>query len=298
MKTKGVLYGSFAAVLWGTVFVFGRLVLKNGEIHPVVLAFFRFVFASFFLLTILALQGKIKKVALIKDDFFRFFLLGLTGIYGMSIFIFSSLKRTLATNSSVLMNSNPIFVLLFASLFLKEKLTFLKFSGVAIGFLGCYFIVNNGFSNFSVFRNEYLSGNFLALLAAVCWALYTALGKEPSRKYGALITTLNALLIGTILLFLTILILKIPFHFTARAFLVGVYLGLIPAGLGYVFWFRGLKYVKAGSLAPLQYLAPVVTMIIACFWLKERITLAVIVGAVLIFLGFFLPLIKERKCLN
>ncbi|MCM8818519.1 MAG: DMT family transporter, partial [Candidatus Omnitrophica bacterium] len=113
------IYAVISVFTWGTVFVVSRSVISKDIIHPLVLAFWRFFWTWVFLLFFIKFNFK-NVFKIFKNDFLIFLLLAISGIYLMSTFIFISLKTVSASISSILMNSNPIFVFLISTLFLKE----------------------------------------------------------------------------------------------------------------------------------------------------------------------------------
>ncbi|MCM8806838.1 MAG: DMT family transporter [Candidatus Omnitrophica bacterium] len=270
---------------WSTVFIISRFVMKEEIMHPFVLAFWRFFWASLFLLFFIKFNFK-KILKILKEDFWIFFFLALTGIYLMSTFIFISLRTIDATISSILMNSNPIFVLLISILFLKEKISLVKFLGIIIGFLGCSIVIK-GDLNIFFWGNKDL--NLFSIFAAICWAIYTVLGEEPTKKYGAIETTFIASFLGSIFLFLTVIIFKLNIiEKKILGFLSGLYLGIIPTGIGFTLWFKALNNLKPSSLASFQYLTPIFTLILSFLFLKEKITFSTILGMILIFFSIFM----------
>ncbi|MCX5642663.1 MAG: EamA family transporter [Candidatus Omnitrophica bacterium] len=286
---SGIIAGIIAAVSWGTVFVFGQIGVREGACHPIMISLIRFLSASFFLLAASLLSGI--KIRIKKRDVPTFLLLGISGIFGMNILVFSSLKYTAATSTSILMNSNPIIITLLAGFILKEKSSRREILAILIGFLGCYLTISQGrFSGISY------GGNLLALGASFCWALYTIIAKKTGviARYGAVIATFWPAVFGSILLFFTLLLLKIPFATTKTGWLVGIYLGLIPAGLGFTLWFFAVQRLKVVAAGVLQFLAPLTTGIIAVWWLKERISGYTIFGGILILAGAMLPFVKNH----
>ena len=124
MNKKAVFAGVTAAISWGTVFVFGQMAVQTG-FHPVLVSFFRFVSASLFLFIY---QRLIKvKFFLDRKNIPDFFLLGLTGITGMNLFIFYSLQLTDSTITSLLMNANGFFIGILGFFLLKEKMMMMRF---------------------------------------------------------------------------------------------------------------------------------------------------------------------------
>ncbi|MFN4227657.1 MAG: DMT family transporter [Candidatus Ratteibacteria bacterium] len=136
--------------------------------------------------------------------------------------------------------------------------------------------------------------NIYALLAAVSWAIYTIIGQEPTKKYGAIETTFIASFIGTIFLFLTVKLMNLNLlGKNLYGFLSGIYLGIFPTGIGFTLWFLALNYLKPFYLAPFQYLTPIITYTLSIFILKENVSSIVFVGMFLIFFSLFL--IQKKK---
>lgn len=289
---SGYIYALISVFTWGTVFVISRFVIYKGIIEPFALAFWRFFWASIFLLFFLKFDFK-KIIKILKSDFLTFFFLSLSGIYLMSTFIFISLKNTPASISSILMNSNPIFVFLISVIFLKERASIIKLIGIIAGFIGCSFVIKGDFYIFS-FKSIPLSSIY-SIFSAIAWAIYTVCGEKPTKKYGAIETTFIASSIGCIFLFLTCLLLKLNIlgeKFTG--FLSGIYLGIIPTGIGFTLWFKALNYIKPSSLAPFQYLTPLITLFLSILLLKEKTSSVTITGMFLIFISIFLTQFNKK----
>ncbi|MFH0796224.1 MAG: EamA family transporter [Candidatus Omnitrophota bacterium] len=286
MNSAGFLAGLISAISWGTVFIFAQIAVNRGA-HPVLLSFIRFLVASLVLGLVIILGGT--KLRVKKKDWLYFFILGLVGIFGMSTFVFYSLKYTSATSSSILMNANPIFMGLLAFLILREKILFREVLGIILGFIGCWMVV----ARFGGVPLN-LKGNLLAITGALFWAFYSLLGKKFGLidRYGATVSTFLAISSGTILLFLFLLFSRIPLAQGKDAWLIGTYLGIVPTAVGFSLWFYALKNLKTIFCGALQFLAPLTTGLISVFWLKESISLSLVIGGVLIaagILSFFPP---------
>jgi len=227
-----------------------------------------------------------------KSDIFSFFTLGLTGIFLMNIFIFYSVKFTTSTSGSVLMNSNSFFIGIFSYLFLKEKIKINEITGIILGFIGCYLIITEGkFSSDISF-----SGNLFALFAAISWAFYSVWSKRCGviKKYGAVLSTFWASVFGTILLFLSLIVFQLPFSGGKAGVITGIYLGIVPAGIGFTLWFYAINKIKTIIAGILQFIAPLTTGIIAVIWFGEKISFFIYVGGFLTILGVLIS-IKSVK---
>ena len=286
---KGIIAGIISAITWGTVFISGQFAVKKGT-HPVLLSFIRFLSASVFLFVYLSFKKV--KLRIDKSDIFSFFILGLTGIFLMNIFIFYSVKFTTSTSASVLMNSNSFFIGILAFFLLKEKIRVNEILGVLIGFLGCFFIITSGKISF----NSSLIGNLLALFAAISWAFYSVWGKKCGviKKYGAVLSTFWASVFGTILLFLSLIVFQLPFSGGKAGVITGIYLGIVPAGIGFTLWFYAINKIKTIIAGILQFIAPLITGIIAVIWFGEKISFFIYLGGFLTALGVLIS-IKSVK---
>jgi len=293
MDLIGLVAGIISSITWGTVFIFGKIAVEKGNCHPILLSFIRFLSASIFLAFSMFFTREKFKIE--KREIFDFFILGATGILGMNVFIFYSVKFAPSSSTSILMNTNAFLIGIFGHFMLKEKVAVKEILGILVGFLGCYFIISQG--SFSL--HPFFLGNLLTFLAAICWAFYTVWGKKKKliKKYGPISSTFWASVFGTILLGLTLLFFKIPFYREKIGLIIGIYLGIIPAGIGFTLWFFAIQRLKTITAGILQFLAPLTTVVIAVLWFNETLSSYTIIGGILILTGVIFPLLKfpDRK---
>ncbi len=67
--------------------------------------------------------------------------------------------------------------------------------------------------------------------------------------------------------------------------LVFLVLSGITTGLSWLFYFRALQIGKASQVAPIDKLSLIITIILAAIILKEKISLGIVVGGVLMAIG-------------
>jgi len=291
--TKAIFFGATASILWSTVFVAGRYLCDVMGMHPTLVAFLRFFNAGIIAILYILITGKAKSLKALIDQPIMISILGFIGIFGMGSAVFLALKLSTAVDVSIIMNSNPIFIVPLAIL-IGESITPLKFVGTIIGLFGCLLVINGSLTEFGIINSEHLIGNLVALVSALCWAIYTIMGKKIVRKHGGLtITSLN-MIIGSVPLFILCISLgqlSIP---SLKEFLIIEYLAIFPTAIGFIFWYKALENIDANQLGPLQYLVPVGTAIISIFTLDEEIKLASIIGMLLIFFGIYLSTIRRN----
>ncbi|MGQ9608037.1 MAG: DMT family transporter [bacterium] len=293
-SSKAVILGIVASLLWSTVFVAGRYLCDVLNIHPTLVAFLRFFGAGIISLIYLMIKGKAKSLSVLKNSPGLIILLAITGISVMGSAVFLALNLSTAVDVSIIMNSNTIFIVPLAAL-TGERITLRKVGGIIIGLFGCALVINGKITGFQLIHSEYLTGNLLALVASISWAIYTVMGKNIVRERGGLtITSLN-MMIGSIpLLAITAGLgeLSLP---PLRAIIILAYLAIFPTAIGFVFWYKALENIDASRLGPLQYIVPVGTAIISAFTLNEEIKVASVLGMVMVFLGIYLSSLQEKS---
>ncbi len=289
---RAILLGAIASLLWSTVFVFGRYLCNVLGIHPILVAFLRFSCAGAISVLYIVFRGGARSLSLLVEKPVSISLLAFTGISAMGGSVFLALSHSTSVDVSIIMNSNPIFIIPLAVL-VGERLKLRNIVGVIAGLLGCALVINGSFTGFRfLIQREHFIGNLIALVAAICWAIYTVMGKKLVRERGGLVVTTLNMVIGSIPLLLILIGLgKLAFP-PLKAFLIILYLAIFPTAMGFVFWYKALETLDAGPLGPLQYIVPVGTAIIAFFFLGETIGLASMIGMILIFAGIYLSTIS------
>ena len=190
-----------------------------------------------------------------------------------------------AGTASMLVNTGPIFVGLFAGLFLGEQLPRRLLLGLAVAFAGAAVVgiaTSSGASGSSVST----IGIVLCLVAAVSYAAGVTLQKPASASVPALQLTWLACL--------TAMIATLPFAPQLAAEVavaplpkIGwiVYLGLAPTALGFTTWAYALRRTPAGRLGVTTYLIPPVVIGMAWLLLGEVPPLLAIVGGAICVAG-------------
>jgi drug/metabolite transporter (DMT)-like permease len=284
---RAILLGAIASLLWSTVFVFGRYLCDVLDIHPILVAFLRFSCAGVVSIIYILLKGEGRSLSLLVERPLTIILLALTGITCMGSTVFLALNLSTSVDVSIIMNSNPIFIIPLA-IFIGERFTFRKGIGVVTGLMGCALVINGGVTEFQLVNREYVVGNLIAVIASLSWAVYTILGKRLVRERGGLVVTSLNMMVGSVPLFFLAAglgELTIP---PLKASMIILYLAVFPTALGFVLWYKALEDLDAGRLGPLQYLVPVGTAVIAVFFLDESINRASLLGMALVFLGIYL----------
>ncbi len=269
-------------IIWGAAFPIYKWALEN--IQP-----FTFLFLRFFIAALLILPFAINKLHIATKDYGKLVVLSLTGVSLTVTFWFLGLKLAPSINGAVIDATTPIFLMLFAVIFLHEKIKFKTAIGTLISLAGVLLIIlrpllEQGSAN-------YLVGNFFFLLAALSAMAHTLLVKNIVDKYHPLGLTFWSFLIGSIAVLPMALSETYQYGFLTNINyqgVIGLSYGIIfSSGIAYLLFSYGLKYIKANESGIFLYIATLATLVVAVPLLGEQITPTFLFGSLLVFIGIF-----------
>jgi len=270
-------------VFWALAFPFIKIALE--ELSPVNLTIMRLLIVCIVFLFLLAVKpNKFSKIQ--KKDIIPIFLLGFLGIIIYHLGLNYGEQYISPSAASVIIATIPIFVVILASIFLKEKITSRIVAGVFLSLLGVVIISTFGKSGF-LFEIKYISGALAVLLAAVMGAGYTVVGKKMLQRYSALSLTVYVCLLGTLGLipFISLSLFEEVAAMSLTGWSVVIFLGVFPTVIGYVLWFVALEIKSASKISVYLYFIPVLSTIISYIIFREEITWLFVFGGTLVIIG-------------
>ncbi len=268
--------------IWGSTFISTKILLA--AFTPVEIIVYRFAAAY---LVMFALYPRFHKPESLKTEI----TLALAGISGGSLYFLAenfALDYSFASNVSLLVSTAPILTAILAHFFLNgERLGKRAVVGAVIAFAGAGLVILNG--KFVLKLNPL--GDFLAVLSALSWAVYSVLVRNLDTKrspyyvtrkifFWTLVTTAPVLLVSPVRFDLSPLL--EPAIFCNLAFLV-----CFASSLAYVAWNHVIWSIGATKANNLIYFIPLFTLAESVIFLAEPLTPFAIAGAVLIFAGIF-----------
>jgi len=270
-----------AVIFWGTSFVATKTLLT--EIKPVTIIILRLITASF-LLTFIAIYTKRNFSLNIKSHGW-IFILALIAVFHLWIQV-TGLQFTTAANTGWIIGTAPVFMAVMGLIFFKEKITLLAFGGIILAIFGLLMLIGKGdVTSIGLIENK---GDLLVLGSAFTWGVYSMVNKKISLTYSPLMTILY--------LFLMMAVIIIPFNLNREivssvinlsitGWAMVLFLGLFCSGIAYVIWAQALRDMESAKVGAFLYLEPLITVLAAWFFLREEITLLMIISGLLITLG-------------
>lgn len=271
----------FTVIVWGITPVFLRsLSVGLGPADALVI---RYVPIALVCIFILAWTGGWR---IARADWPRLLVISLIGIFtysAASVFGFASVPAGIG---GLLYAIQPLFIAFLAALLLGERLTIHILLGSLLALAGTVLLLWNDFAA-GPEAQSYAIGLLLLVLACAAWAFYSVPGKVLFQRYGTLSMTAMSLLIGTLpmLAFATPGTLDTLRAMTMRHWLELAYLGGFSTFIAMFTWTYGTARVSAATSGAFLYLIPVIAVFAGALLLEEAVTLATVLGGLLILAG-------------
>jgi drug/metabolite transporter (DMT)-like permease len=262
------------------MYVVSKVVLEI--IPPFTLVSLRLLLGILTLAIVLSMLGFPK---ITRRHFLQVVGVGFVG-YGISLSLqFLGTKLSTAANGSLVTSATPAFVLLFAWLLLREKITVRRLIALLLATCGVVAVIDPRSARLNP---ELFFGNLLLFGAAITWALYSVLVRKMTQSLDVLPFSLIAFFGG------------LPVTIPAGAWelntagvgeislgVVGgvLFLGVISTALAMIFWNTAFAILDAGSASLTFFAQPVVGTFLGWLFLGEKITSLFILGGILIGVG-------------
>ena len=292
MPQKSFKFYTFLVIsmfLWGLSFVLTEHLLI--DFNPITIIFIRCVIASLFFATFCVIVFN-KNFIIAKKDLKYF--IGMAFFEPFIYFLFEtySLKYCDASVVSVIIATIPLFVALMAVFIFKERLSTLNFIGVVLSISGIVIMLWRSFGDagFSYF------GILLAFGAVFSTIGYNYFLKKIPTSYNPIVVITWQNIIGLIAFFPLVFVVNntetVAYQFHALGDMKNLSFILILAifcsTIAFILYIDSMRNLGIARTNIFVNLIPVMTAIIAYFVLREDITLAKVLGIIVVIAGIFL----------
>ena len=272
MKPIHILCGVAVATIWGCGFLFAKVAIEH--FPPILLMAFRFALTALLLVWFVPVPRAHLK------SLFWIAMVSAALQYSMT---FTGLKYLDASTAIILIQLEVPFAVLIAAIFLKDRVHWVKFAGIALSFCGVVVIAGE----------PRLSGDLWPILLVIGGAFTWAVGQVMIKGLGV---------VGGFTLIAWVAVFATPQLFVASWMLehhqmeailsaswivwgVVAYLGVIMTALGYGMWYHLLGLYPVQQVAPFLLLLPVTTVLGGVLLLDEQLTTRLIAGGLLAISG-------------
>ncbi|MCC2336864.1 DMT family transporter [Bacillus tropicus] len=288
----GAICLSLAASIWGGMYVVSKYVLDF--IPPLTLVWLRFIIAFVVLYMILKIAEKKqkKKVTIRKKDWLLFAWIGFIGYFISITCQFIGTKLSDAHTGSLVTSATPAFMVLFAAIILKEKLTARRLLSTIIATIGVIIVIG-----WDIEIGSYFIGTIILVGAAITWALLSIYVKIASARFSSLVITTYAIFFS--LFFITPFMIwefqSNPIEHMNMYVLLGVlYLGIISTAGAFFLWNKGLELMDASIGSLFFFFQPIVGSLLGWLLLNETLSSNFFIGGILIICSVFITTFEKK----
>jgi drug/metabolite transporter (DMT)-like permease len=270
-RRKAIIFLLLAAALWST----GGIMVKIINWQPAAILGGRSIFSS--LLFLFYLRR-------IPTNWTRWKILASVG-YILTAFLFvTSTKLTTAANAIFLQYTAPIYIVLLAFWFLREKPSRIDWASMFVIFLGLMLFFGDKLTT-----NGFL-GNILAVLSGITSALMIV--SMRAQKDGS---PAESILIANIFMALFGFPFVLKQSWTVTNWAIILYLGVIQIGLAFILFSMGIKHIPALEANLIGALEPVLNPVWVFLFFGESMGMFALIGGLVVLGGVALSAIGSAR---
>jgi len=263
-------------IIWGSL---GMFVMWSG-MSAIEIAFFRCLSGAIIIGIYLIISKR--KIVLNQGTL----VVALAGIFLVLnwILLFKSFQVASITIGNMSYYLQPVILIIFGALFLKEKTTKRQLLYIAVAFCGVVMIMITK----NIPENHIVLGALLALSAAIFYSLVTLMMKR--NQIGFFEVIFIQLIIGTLML--------LPFmkhiHLTSHTLGYILLFGVVHTVLAYYLYYKAIKRVNLACIAIVSYIDPLAAIATDIAFFHRTLNVVQIVGIILTFIAIY-QVIKPKK---
>ncbi|MFV8436328.1 DMT family transporter [Vibrio owensii] len=259
-----------------------RLALATGLIDAGSFTLIRLLSGAATLIVIMLLRGNWRS----QIPTTRFSLFAGVALFGYAaLFSFAYVKLAAGTGALLLFGAVQL-TLLALYWWQGQRFKRLELIGIAVSLLGFAWLMLP-----SATRPDVWSA-LLMVLSGICWAGFTALGKQaPTPSSGITWGFITASIFG---LLLSPLLLE-SIHVTLQGVMLAVASGAIASGCGYVLWYQVMQKLTLLQAAVSQLSVPAIALVLGSALLSEPLTTHSIITSAIILGGIALVFLSRSQ---
>ncbi len=280
------------ALIWASAFF--NIKIATYSFGPVTIAFLRCLFGAIPVLFLCYYKNI--KIEAFSNDWHWFAMIGFINLVLPFFLIAYGVKSVQSNLAAILMATTPLSATVLSHFYTKnEKFNLIKTFGVLIGFFGVIFLFSD---NLLINENNFVSA-LLILLGSTCYVIGGLITLKISKKRNENVTG-SILIWATIILIPLVSFIEQPWQINPRtdSIISAIYLGIVPTGIAWLLRFRILKNNGLIFQAQVAYLIPIFGVILGYVFLKELITIKVLISLIAVSIGIFFVGKADNKKLN
>ncbi|WP_394748712.1 DMT family transporter [Spongiimicrobium salis] len=292
-KGVGIAFAILGVVLFSAKAVMVKLAYTY-QIDHLSLLLFRMLFALPFYVFIAFWKKPLQPDQIRSKDYLWIFIFGFFGYYLASLFDFMGLQYIKAGLERIILFIYPTVVVLLSWLFFKKRLSKKQRIAILITYLG---VVVTFWNEITIEGESVYWGGFLVLLSAITYASYLVGSGWLIPKFGVLQFTSYAMMVSTLCIFVHYSMVG-DFNlwdYPKEVYFLGIAMAIFSTLLPSFLVSAAIGRLGANTFSIFGSLGPISTIILAFFFLDERITWIQGLGMLIVIFGVTLVSRKSKK---
>jgi drug/metabolite transporter (DMT)-like permease len=221
--------------------------------------------------------------------------LGFLGYYFASLLDFLGLQYVSAGVGRLIMFLYPTLVVILSAVFLKRNPTLRELGALAITYAGIALVLSSQIAAAPGDR-AFVFGALLIFASAMCYAVYLVTGSQLVRRVGSIRFTAYTMIVSTAPAAVQFFLLESPaaLDLPANVWWIAIALATLCTVLPVVLVAEALKRIGANHFALIGALGPVTTVLADFVLLEGALTMAQVLGGLLVISGVLLVSLKRN----
>ena len=277
------------ALIWASAFF--NIKIATYSFGPVTIAFLRVLFGA--IPVLLLCYYKNIKIEAFSKDWYWFAMIGFINLVAPFFLIAYGVKFVQSNLAAILMSTTPLSSTILGHFYTKnEKFNFIKTFGILIGFSGILYLFSD---KLLIDDNNFLSA-ILILLGSTCYVVGGVLTLKISEKKNENVTG-SILIWAVIILIPLVSFIEQPWNLNPRldSTISVIYLGLVSTGIAWLLRFRILVNNGLIFQSQVSYLIPIFGTILSYIFLKEMITIKILISLIAVCVGIYFVREADKK---
>ncbi|MGN1267710.1 MAG: DMT family transporter [Dorea sp.] len=273
---KAKVFLLLSMTIFGTIGVFRKYIpLPSGTISLV-----RGVIGSVFMLMLILAKGSRPSGQAIKKNIKILIIAG--AFLGINwILLFEAYRYTSVATATLCYYMAPVFMILVSPFVVGERLTKKKVFCAVTAVIGMVLV--SGILDVGAIEISELKGIIFALAAAVLYAAVVMISKRLENIDGTDVTLMQLVISAIVLVPYVLLVDRIGnVSFTPVSIAMLLVIGVVHTGIAYALYYSSIGNLKAQTIALFSYIDPVVAVLLSVLVLREEMSVAKMIGAILI----------------
>lgn len=292
-RTQALAALTLTALIWGFTPVAVRVLVR--DLPPADLLVLRSAICGVLFAGIVSVYGGWRIAA---RDLPRFLACALTGVAGYNAFSTFGMQGASASVGSLILGTEPLFIAVFASILLGERLAMATRIGLVSAATGTVLLLYGHAQQSGTAASvaEGVRGPVLMLISAIAWSLYAVIIKPLFPIYGSLRATALTSVFGMLPL---LALSSAQTWSTATSMTIWqwtllVYQSVLSTVIAIFLWNYGNKFVPSASAGSFIYAVPLISVVAGIAFLNEPLTLPLLLAAALIMAGVIIAQTGRR----